>query len=229
MISTIQDGKWVHITVGTWNETYDDSGHILLDEEEQVIYEYIWNGESVSEAEYTDRLNTAYHPFEQAAKSDVDYVWDDILSIWETGDVASAGHHYELIIADLSWTGAESACRAKGGYLATLTTFEEWDRVTAQITSEGKDNITFWVGAKRHDWAEPGIEGGYDIFNSFWAEGEPSYSGLWVNNIKMYENYTVLFYNKSDDRYYLNDVPNYLLYAAPFYTGKIGYICEYDE
>lgn len=235
MISTIQDGKWIHITVGTWNETYDDSGHILLDEKGNVIYEYIWNGESVSEAEYTDRVNTAYHPFEQAAKSGREYLWDDILSIWETGDVASAGHRYELIIEDLSCTEAESACKAKGGYLATLTSFEEWNRVTAQITSEGKENITFWVGTKYHNWLDPEIEGdydifdGYDIFFPFWAEGEPSYRGLWENDIEMEEDCTVLFYNTSDDRYYLNDVPDNLLYAAPFYTGKIGYICEYDE
>lgn len=225
IVSTIQDGKWVCLFDGTYEDGADGP---TVDDEGNFIYDYAINEENICKEDYMEKLNAVY-PSEQAIQPEEDYVWIDILSVLENGDVASTGHRYELIIEDLSWSGAESACRAKGGYLATLTSFEEWDRVTAQITSEGKEDITFWVGAKQHKWSAPRIENGYDIFFSFWAEEEPSYKGLWENGIEMEEDCAVLFYNKSDDSYYLNDVPNYLLYAAPSYTGKIGYICDYGE
>ena len=38
----------------------------------------------------------------------------------------------------------------------------------------------------------------------------------------------VLLYRRSDKQYYLNDVPDDILSAAPSYAGKVGYICEYD-
>ena len=49
------------------------------------------------------------------------------------------------------------------------------------------------------------------------------------DGVEVAEDYVVLIYRKSDGRCYLNDVPDDILSAAPSYSGKIGYICEYDE
>ena len=54
-------------------------------------------------------------------------------SLLERKETASAAHRYELIVEDLTWTEAYEACEEKGGYLATLTSWEEFRRVQEQI------------------------------------------------------------------------------------------------
>lgn len=230
-VYSIQDGKWVFLCGGTYHDGADGA---KVDEEGNFIYEYAWNEETVSEADYNEKLNAAY-PLAQSAEPEKYYILDEILSVLRTGDVTSAGHRYELVVEDLTWTDAAAACEAKGGYLATITSFEEWERITEQIASEEKNNITFWVGARDICWLEPGIEGGYPmlaLYNAlfqFWLEGEPSYRGLREDGVEVDEEYVVLFYRSSDKCYYLNDVPDNILAAAPSYKGKVGYICEYSE
>ncbi|MDE6606658.1 MAG: C-type lectin domain-containing protein [Lachnospiraceae bacterium] len=230
-VYTIQDGKWVYLCGGTYHDSANDA---QVDEEGNFIYEYEWNEETVSEADYKEKLNAAY-PLEQSIEPEKYYILDEILSVLKTGDVASAGHRYELVVEDLTWTEAVAACEAKGGYLATITSFEEWERITEQIASEEKNNITFFVGARDICWLEPGIEGGYPmlaLYNAlfqFWLEGEPSYRGFREDGVEVNEEYVVLLYRKSDGKYYLNDVPDNILAAAPSYAGKVGYICEYNE
>ncbi len=43
------------------------------------------------------------------------------------------------------------------------------------------------------------------------------------------EDCVAVIYRSSDGRCYLNDMPDDILSAFPSYTGKTGYICEYDE
>ncbi len=230
-VYTIKDGKWDYLCGGTYQ---DGENGTTLDEEGNPIYIYAWNGETVNEAEYKEKLTAAY-PLEQAVEPEKYYICDEILSVLKTGDVTSAGHRYELVIEDLTWSEADAACRKKGGYLATITSFEEWDRITEQIAAEEKNNITFFVGAKDISWLEPGIEGGYPmlaLYNAlfqFWLEGEPSYRGLREDGVEVKEEYVVLFYRNSDKSYYLNDVPDDILAAAPSYKGKVGYICEFNQ
>ncbi len=168
-----------------------------------------------------------------------------MLSILKTGDVTSAGHRYELMVEDLTWEEAAALCREKGGYLATITSWEEMERIQDQIISEKKSNITFFVGANNKDeensfgyhWIESESQIVYysmlsfykALFENFWLEGEPSYTGLTESGVEVDEDYVVLFYRKSDDRCYLNDVPDDILSAAPSYSGRVGYICEYEN
>lgn len=230
-VYTIKNGKWEYLCGGTYQDGPDGPA---VDDEGNSIYIYAWNGENTSKEEYDEKLNAVYQ-LDQSVEPEKYYILDEILSVLKTGDVTSAGHRYELIVEDLTWTDADAACKKKGGYLATITSFEEWDRITKQIASEEKNNITFWVGARDVCWLEPGIEGGYPmlaLYNAlfqFWLEGEPSYRGHREDGVEVAEEYVVLFYRKSDDCYYLNDVPDNILAAAPSYAGRIGYICEYDE
>ncbi len=232
-IYTIQNGKWTYLSGGTYG---DPPQGPALDENGIPVYIYNWNGTDVSEDEYQANLNAVYpySPGSPAIEPTKYYILDEILSVLKTDDVTCAGHRYELVIEDLTWTEANAACKAKGGYLATITSFEEWERITDQISSEEKTSVTFWVGAKDTCWLEPGIEGGYPMLAlhnalfRFWLEGEPSYRGLREDGVEVKEEYVVLLYRRSDKQYYLNDVPDDILSAAPSYAGKVGYICEYD-
>lgn len=233
-IFAIQNGKWTYLSGGTYSDGPDG---LQIDENGDPIYIYTWNGADVDKAEYQANFHEIYPvaPDAPAVEPETYYILDEILSVLKTGDVTSAGHRYELITEDLTWTEANAACTAKGGYLATITSFEEWERITNQITAEEKSNITFWVGAKDICWLEPGIEGGYPmlaLYNAlfqFWLEGEPSYRGLREDGVEVKEEYVVILYRRSDKQYYLNDVPDDILSAAPSYAGKVGYICEYDK
>lgn len=239
-VYTIQDGKWCYVDGGVYGDPSDGP---QFDENEDYIYVYQWGEDEVSEAEYETRLNEVY-PLEQQKYPEKYYILKEMRSVLETGDVTSAGHRYEMIVEDLTWTEAESLCREKGGYLATITTWEELERIQEQIISEEKTNVTFYVGANSvgqdgkfvgYRWIEPesedvcGLLSYYNALWGFWLEGEPSYTGLTEDGVEVDEDYVVLFYRKADGRCYLNDVPDDILSAAPSYAGKVGYICEYDR
>ncbi|MCM1057569.1 MAG: hypothetical protein NC517_08180 [Firmicutes bacterium] len=238
-IYTIRDGEWVYVDGGTWG---DGPTGIQLDENGDFIYVYNWSGEDVSEEDYLAHLNTVY-PEEQGMYPQKYYILDDITSILRTGDVASAGHRYELVVEDVTWKEAPRLCQKKGGYLATVTSQEECKRLQEQIISENKENITFFVGAANervedipfgYRWLEPESKDGYHMLTlsnalfRFWLEGEPSYTGFTEDGREVREEYVVLFYRRSDDQCYLNDVPDDILETAPSYAGKVGYICEYE-
>ena len=56
---------------------------------------------------------------------------------------------YDLIIEDTTWFDARDKCLQRGGYLATITSQEEMNQIINQILSEGKEEITFYIGATR--------------------------------------------------------------------------------
>lgn len=248
-VYTIQDGKWRFVEGGQWG---DGPGGIQFDENENWLVVHYWNGENedaewwsgdkVSKEEYDARLNNVY-PMQQEVYPERYYIFKEIYSILETDNVSSAGHRYELVVEDLTWTEAESACREKGGYLASITSWEEFEWIQEQIIAENKTDITFFVGAnnskengRKHGFCWIEAESGtyydmIDLYNAFafWQGGEPSYRGLTETGVEVREDSVVLIYSNSDKRCYIDDVPNDILSAAPSYSGKIGYICEYDD
>ncbi len=166
----------------------------------------------------------------------------EIRSILETKEIESAAHRYELAVEDLIWSQACRACEERGGYLATLTSREEFERVQAQNLAEEQTAVMFFVGACRGEksgfsWLESGTEQEiYEmlslykaLFRGFWLEGEPGYTGLTEDGEEVREDCVAVIYRSSDGRCYLNDMPDDILSAFPSYTGKTGYICEYDE
>lgn len=236
-VYTMKDGMWEFVGGGTYSDPPDGP---KFDENDDYIYEYHWLEQPVEKSEYEQKFHAIYP--EKAAKTpEAYYIKDEMYSILKTGETTSVSHRYELIVEDLTWTEACKACEEKGGYLATLTSREEFERVQEQIISEEKKAVTFFVGANRVDrfgfgWLEPGKPEGYsmlDLYNAlfagFWLEGEPSYEGITEDGREVKEEYVSILYRSSDERCYLNDVPEDILSAAPSYGGRIGYICEYDE
>lgn len=237
-VYSIRDGKWVYIDGGVYGDGPDG---IQYDDDGELICVYNWNGSDVSEEEYHRQLETVY-PTQRAGYPNQYYILSDLRALLETGDVASSEHRYELIVQDLTWKEADKLCRDKGGYLATITSQEEFARIQAQMIAEDKTDITFFVGANNeqedgtfgYHWREAdgtcyNMLDHYKALFVFWLKGEPSYTGLTEDGTEVEEEYVVLLYRQADDRCYLNDVPNDILSAAPSYAGRVGYICEYDE
>ena len=237
-VYTIQDGFWKQIGCGEFREDYETIT------EDYIDYIYEWAGESVTEEEYRQSLQNIYPEEESGEPEGHYYIYKDISSLLKAGTVASANHYYKLIKADMTWTEAEAACREIGGYLANITSWEEFERIQEQIIQEEKTDIGFWIGAmcsrerENHGFhcIEPGGDLGYDMLShskalwyGFWWDDEPSYNGLTEVGEEVREGFVMMRYSSDDGRYYYWDMPDDILAARPSCTGKIGYICEYDE
>jgi VWFA-related protein len=134
---------------------------------------------------------------------------------------------YEVVKADISWEDANQACLAKGGHLATITSQAEMDQVTKLAQQAGlkylwlggytsvRDNTAFghWVTGEN-----------FDSYTA-WYPGEPSRN----DNDGTPEMYVMLWYLKGGWSW--NDQRNDPVHdpALTYFTGKSGYICEYED
>ncbi|MCM1126303.1 MAG: C-type lectin domain-containing protein [Lachnospiraceae bacterium] len=230
-VYTIQEGHWKQIGCGEYWLNYENST------EDYIDYIYEWDGESVTEEEYEQKLQDIYPEEESKEPEGHYYIYKDISSLLKTGAVASANHYYKLVEADMTWTEAEAACRKWGGYLATITSWEEFERIQEQIIQEEKTDIAFWIGAARRGaitdfyCLEPGMDLGYSMLSLYKA----LWSGFWWEKPRLIEadegaeeGFVMMRYSSDDGRYYYWDIPDDILAVRPTFTGKIGYICEYD-
>lgn len=142
-------------------------------------------------------------------------------------------HRYELIVDDVTWLGAFEDCKARGGYLLQINSEEELEQVGSLIFQAKLQNIHFYLGGRRdlngrdYFWvdSENRLVGGilnpegFDWTADYWMENEPSYTS--DDEEEMYMN--LVYYQ---DEWMLNDVS---MDITPFYPGRTGYICEYDE
>ncbi len=228
VIYSIKDGKWNQVVAGEYGGDGDES-----------TYTYNWDGDDVNETDYVSRLNSVYDT-EAAIWPNGLMSFPDFESYVTEGQVLGANHRYEFIVADVTWYEAYESCVQKGGYLATITSEDEMQKITDQMLSEGKEKMTFWVGATRdrqmggydYYWAHEGEKDISMLMGAcwdFWLPGEPSYNGEDAHGNEIEEMYVDLFYRSADGRCYLNDVDNDIIAQAPGYKGKIGFICEYDK
>lgn len=152
-------------------------------------------------------------------------------------------HTYELIVSDVTWTEAYEQCLRMGGHLVRINSEEESNAILNQIYLENKGNIKFWIGGYRDEndnyrWVyNDSYEDRYPLvlgdvmidsdsmYRSYWLDGEPS---LYDDATESEEDRMNMFYIKSLDRWVWNDVPDDVLSVASFYSGSMGYICEYE-
>lgn len=148
-------------------------------------------------------------------------------------------HSYEYVVKDCTWNEAFRESIAKGGYLAHLNSEEEYNYVLGQIHEKGLDDIHFYLGARRDSepgdyfWADEDNELYGKPLNSSaawcsekWLNGEPSYEdpGLGID-----EAYLNMFYMSTLGRFVWGDGPDDIPSAVPAFSGKVGYIVEYEE
>lgn len=139
-------------------------------------------------------------------------------------------HTYEVFSDDVSWQEAERACEAMGGYLATITSEEEYDRVSNLAAESGLTYL--WIGASldtdSDEWSDKSWVTGEKWTFEKWYPGEPSREDS--DGVK--ENYLCLWNAKYDGvemGWTFNDERNDLVEALPYISGKIGYICEFER
>lgn len=147
-------------------------------------------------------------------------------------------HRYEFVISDESWGEAYQSCIAKGGYLARFETLEEYEKVTDQLEAQGLGEHIFYIGASRsgqdstYYWVDSNmnfltdspINSPSSPLNGKWLSGEPSYQD------GEYQELFLTIYHHSDmNDWVLNDVPNDVVGIWSYYSGKMGYICEYES
>ena len=155
----------------------------------------------------------------------------------ETEEQEIVTYRYEFLVGDVTWYEAYEDCIARGGHLVTIESQEEFEILTEQLMDQKMERYLFWLGGMRlgesreYRWVdEAGNMGeeplcGSDAaveYQNCWLEGEPTYQSG-----ESQERFMTMFYKTDQERWVWNDVAEDLLSEAPFYEGRIAYICEY--
>lgn len=140
----------------------------------------------------------------------------------------SHNSRYEVIKADISWEDANRECINKGGHLATITSYEEEQKIIAVAESSGIQRL--WIGGYTTNDQNGNAVG-------HWVMGEPFVYQNWYSadepsrfdSDNAAEFYLMLW--KIDGRWSWNDQRNDLINSqfSATYKGKMGYVIEYEE
>ncbi|GAA0804857.1 hypothetical protein GCM10008910_40420 [Faecalicatena orotica] len=146
-------------------------------------------------------------------------------------------HRYEYIISDCTWQEAFQDCLNRGGYLVRINSSKEYETIRKEISRQKMTDIYFKLGGRRDNqsqdyyWVNQDNKLFGEKLNSDdswcsdeWMGGEPSFQD---GNLE--EKYMDLFFYDGEKRFVWNDVPDDMLAAEPAYSGKLGYICEYED
>ena len=123
-------------------------------------------------------------------------------------------HWYEVVEAPgISWTAAQAAAQAVGGYLASIESAEEDGFVQGllnAVTPAAQYRDHYWIGGtdegseRSFRWVDPSASWGYEN----WHGGEPNNVQYWDDEQRPYfENYVAYDFR---DQWRWNDAPNEL-------------------
>ena len=155
----------------------------------------------------------------------------------ETEEQEIVTYRYEFLVGDVTWYEAYEDCIARGGHLVTIESQEEFEILTEQLMDQKMERYLFWLGGMRlgesreYHWVDEAGNMGEDPlcgsdaaveYQDCWLEGEPTYQSG-----ESQERFMMMFYKTDQERWVWNDVAEDLLSEAPFYEGRIAYICEY--
>lgn len=153
-------------------------------------------------------------PFSRGNDTNPDYIPNDAV-MWN-------GHYYKVFDLSVTWSDAKAYCEENGGYLATITSFEEQSFINSIISNGGKN--LYWIGLYKsgEDWL---WENGETLIFQNWADGEP-------NNVFNGTESVCEIYGKDHDGFHVGEWNDSLESGGTmsFWTlGNTGFICEWDS
>lgn len=131
-----------------------------------------------------------------------------------TGPKTVIEHRYTLVRQAMTWSDARAYCEAHVGYLATVSSADEYNQVLAQLPAEGV--AVCWIGGMRSGDSWEWVDGSPFEFNA-WASGEP-------NNDQGIEDRLVML--KSGGSWGWYDVPNDL--SNVYKADRMAFIMEQE-
>lgn len=240
-ITKYENGEFTVIGSGISYVTEEDWKKMTEDENYPYTLTYEWENEQVTEDEFNAKVAELYD-LEKSKFPDNFNMYKEFTYQLETGKWISYDHTYELIIDDVTWNEAQEICKQKGGYLATITCTDEAKKVSALIQEQGLEDYAMFVGYRDCEWI------GDTFYSNRWINADGSFENVmpamydfWKYNWPDYDYHTeewrverqetdcgLAKYSKLTDMIYIFEAPDELLTISPQYTGKMGFICEYD-
>ena len=241
-IIKLESGQFVEVAYGDCYEHYD--------EDEKEYDWYTWMDERVSREKFYSNMAKLYDKDKLVYLHENEYPYWEMVSILKTGHTTSVNHRYEVVNANVTWNEAFGLARERGGYLAVISSDEEYDVVAKVIEetndstelfyvagreiNEGSGNALAWTYAdgKEEISSRPNYHYYWDEWEDNWDAFEKGYAAWhdqWGRDYLKICEYGVLKYNKELSSVFLNLAPVDILKYAPKYVGKIGYIIEYDD
>ena len=135
--------------------------------------------------------------------------------------IEPAQHTYAVIAGDVTWEEARQLAEERGGYLAAVTSQEEWDTVQALAEESGLTYL--WLGGQAGGDGAFGWLTGEAFDFSCWYPGEPSGS----DSDGTAEPFLCMW--KPDGAWSWNDQRDDIIAGNRAAAGKIGCVIEYEE
>lgn len=137
----------------------------------------------------------------------------------ELTSVAPAqGPRYAVVQATMTWDEARVYCEARGGHLATVTSQQQMDTITALLEQNGLETV--WLGANNYT-----SSGGFQ-----WVTGEPFEFAAWgigePNNEGGQEHYLMMYHKEGQGWVWNDSVSNG---TTVFDAAHCGFVCQWDD
>ncbi len=238
------------INVDSFNELSEKFTEIYKTGKDGFVVEYNVNDVSSENADVIITLESNGYGGETVIKYEPIFVsWggnnriDDIETPYDErvfdSNYYDDTHSYEIIFEDVSWQEANQKAVQKGGYLARITSEEEFDVIVSEIEKATTSKAyLYWLGGSRtnsvdgqYTWVDQDLNVMSETLpENIWLEGEPSYREYDANgNILFEEEYLNMFYVENIDKWVMNDCTDDVLSKYDAFKGKVAYVIEYEK